>query len=134
VDILNEIDKEERFLHRVMFSDEATFHISGQAHRHNVRIWANKRSHDFVKHEHESPKVNVWCALTREHVIGLYFFEESTMTSHNYFDMLQLTAVPQIDDDNVHYANIVTEFLDETFPENWIGRGGWSNGPNTLQT
>jgi AraC-like DNA-binding protein len=38
VDILNEIDKEEQFLHRVMFSDEATFHVSGHVHRHNVRI------------------------------------------------------------------------------------------------
>jgi hypothetical protein len=38
VDILNEIDKDVQFLHRVMFSDEATFHASGHVHRHNVRI------------------------------------------------------------------------------------------------
>jgi hypothetical protein len=27
VDILNEIDKDEQFLHHVMFRDEATFHV-----------------------------------------------------------------------------------------------------------
>jgi hypothetical protein len=27
--IINEIDKDEQFLYHVMFSDEATFHVSG---------------------------------------------------------------------------------------------------------
>jgi hypothetical protein len=138
VDILNEIDKDEQFLHRVMFGDEATFHVSGRVHRHNVRIWANERPHDFVEHARDSPKVNVWCALTRDRVIGPYFFAERTVPSHNYQDMLELFAVPQTDDDNVifqedvapaHCANIVTEFLDEIFLGRWIGRGGWKQWP-----
>jgi hypothetical protein len=57
-------------------------------------------------------------------VIGPYFFAERTVTTHNYLDMLEVFAVPLIDDDNVispaHYAKIVTEFLDETFPRRWI--------------
>jgi hypothetical protein len=28
MDILHEIDKDEQFLHHVMFRDEATFHVS----------------------------------------------------------------------------------------------------------
>jgi hypothetical protein len=52
--------------------------------------------------------------------------------------MLELFAVPQIDDDNVifhqdgapaHYVNTVTEFLDEIFPRPWIGRGGLKQWP-----
>jgi hypothetical protein len=52
--------------------------------------------------------------------------------------MLELFTVPQIDDDNVifqqdgapaHYADIVTEFLDETFQRRWIGRGEWKQWP-----
>jgi hypothetical protein len=71
-------------------------------------------------------------------VIGLYFFPERTVTSHNYLGTLELFAVPQIDDDNVifqqdgapaHYANTVTEFLDETFPRRWIGRCRWKQWP-----
>jgi hypothetical protein len=46
-------------------------------------------------------------------------------------------AVPQLDDDaNVtsqqddeHCTNIVTEFLDETFPQRWFGMGGWKQRP-----
>jgi hypothetical protein len=132
LDILNEIDNNEQFLHCVMFSDEAACHVLGHVHRHNVRIWSNKRPHDFIEHKQDRPKVNVWCTLTRDCVIGPYFFAERTVTSHNYLDMLELFAVPQIDDDNVvfqqdgapaHYANIVTESL-ETFPWHWIGSGG----------
>jgi transposase len=110
VDILYEIDKDEQFLHRVMFSDEP-LHVSGHVHRHNVRIWANERPHVFAEHERDSPK---------DRVIGPCFSAERTVTSHNYLDMLELFAVPLSDDDNViiqhdgspaHYANIVTEFL-----------------------
>jgi hypothetical protein len=40
--------------------------------------------------------------------------------------MLELFAVPQIDDDKMVFLrtmpNIVTEFLDETFPRRWIGK------------
>jgi hypothetical protein len=123
-DILNEIDNDEQFLQHVMFSDVANFHVSGHLHRHNVRIWANERPHDFVEHERDSPEDNVLCALTRDRVIGPYFFAERTVTSYNYLDMLKLLAGPKIDDDSVifqqdgapaHYANIVMEFLDRTF-------------------
>jgi hypothetical protein len=138
VDILNDIDTDEEFLHRVMSSDEATFHVSGQVHRNTVRLWGNERPHDFVEYNRDSPKVNVWCALTRDRVIGPYFFAEGTVTSHNYLDMLELFAIPQIDDDNVifqldgapaQYGNIIMEFLDEIFPQRWIGRGGWKEWP-----
>jgi hypothetical protein len=60
------------------------------------RILANKRHHDFGEHEHDSPKVNVCGALTRDHMTGPHFFAECTVTSHNYLDMLELFAVPQI--------------------------------------
>jgi hypothetical protein len=68
---------------------------------HNVTIWTKERSRDFVEHEPDSSEVNVWCALTRDHVIDPYFFAEGTVTSHIYLDMLELFAVPQINDDNM---------------------------------
>jgi hypothetical protein len=80
----------------------------------------------------------MWCAFAGDRVFGPYFFAERTVTSHNYLDILELFAVPRIYDDNVifqqdgapvHYANIVTEFLDETFPLRWIGRGRWKQWP-----
>jgi hypothetical protein len=65
MEMLNEIDKDAQFSHRVMFSDEATFRVSGHVHRHNVRIRANERPQDSVEHERDSPKTNVWLLLPK---------------------------------------------------------------------
>jgi hypothetical protein len=56
--------------------------------------------------------------------------------------MLELFAVSQIYDDNVifqqddapdHYANIVTDFFDETFPRPGLGGADGSNGPHAFR-
>ncbi|GBN91329.1 hypothetical protein AVEN_128442-1 [Araneus ventricosus] len=55
----------------------------------------------------------------------------TTVTSNIYLDMVQLYAVPQFPEGVIfeqdgappHYGNIVREFLDATFPQQWIGRG-----------
>ena len=36
--ILRKIDNDNRFLSNLIFSDEATFHISGRVNRHNYRF------------------------------------------------------------------------------------------------
>jgi hypothetical protein len=57
--MLNEIDNDELFLERIVFSDEATFHISGHVHGHNIRIWGHEHPHAIVEHERDGPKINV---------------------------------------------------------------------------
>jgi hypothetical protein len=90
--------------------------------------------------QRDSPKVNVWCALKHDGVIGPFFFAEQTATSHSYLDMLQLYAVPQLEQEGAevifqhdgapsHYSATVHEFLDAIFPQLWIGRGGWLPWP-----
>jgi hypothetical protein len=132
--MLSEIDNGELFLERKVFSDEATFHISGHVHRHSIRIWDHEYPHAIAEHKRHSPKINVWCWLAHDRVIGPFFFAECTVTSTTYLDMLELFAVPQIGGNNVifqqdgalpHFANVVREFLDVNFPRKWIGRGGW---------
>ncbi|PSN32505.1 hypothetical protein C0J52_21944, partial [Blattella germanica] len=99
-DMLNEIENDQQFLKRIVFSE----------------------------YERNSPKVNVWCALMHNKLIGPFFTEQT------------LYAVPQIQDEGEgvifqqdgappHYANIVREFLDTTFPQRWIGRGGFKIWP-----
>ena len=41
-DMLERIDNDPNFLTMIMFSDEATFHVSGHVNRHNVRIWGSE--------------------------------------------------------------------------------------------
>ena len=68
------INQNPRYLETVCFSDEATFHVSGRVHRHNVRIWGKTNPHVFREHERDSPKVNVWAAMFHNQVIGPFFF------------------------------------------------------------
>jgi hypothetical protein len=43
-DILQRIEN-DNFLAKVLFSVEATFHLSGMVNRHNVRIWGSEHQH-----------------------------------------------------------------------------------------
>lgn len=126
---------ESNFLKKVIFSDEATFHVSGKVNRHNCRIWGTENPHNVREQERDSPKINVWCALAIDEVIGPFFFAEPTVTKEVYLDMLELFAIPQIEhrQPNVywqqdgappHWGKIVRVYLNNTFPGRWIGRDG----------
>ena len=96
VNMLDKIDNDPDFSKNIIFSDEATFHTSGHVNRHNVRIWAKQNPQEVVERVRGSPKVNVWCALASDRIIGPFFFAESTIKKENYLDMLENFAMPQI--------------------------------------
>ena len=80
--------EEDEFNERLVFSDETTFHTNGQVNEHNVYIWGKKNPHATIEHERDSPKVNVFCAISKNHVHGLFFFERN-VTGDVYLQMLQ---------------------------------------------
>ena len=133
-DFIERIEADEQFLSNIIFSDEATFHTSGKVNRHNCRIWGETNPREVYEHERDSPKVNVWCGLSNCRIYGPYFFNERTVTSESYLKMLQDYFVPQLvesqrtifqqDGAPPHFARRVKEFLDQRFPNEWIGRGG----------
>jgi hypothetical protein len=45
---------------RLIFSDEATFHLSGKMNRHNVRAWGTENPHATIEHQRDSSKLNVF--------------------------------------------------------------------------
>ena len=125
------------FMSHLMFSDEAIFHVSGKVSRHNCHIWGTQKPLAFEEHERDSPKVNVWCAFGRDCIIGPFFFEEKIINGDCYLKMLQnyfiseLTwlklvdnTVFQQDGAPCHFSLKVRQFLNERFPNRWIGRGG----------
>ncbi|GBM93998.1 hypothetical protein AVEN_219767-1 [Araneus ventricosus] len=70
-----------------------------------------------------------------DHVIGPFFFAESTVTKEVYLNMLPLFAIPQIshipfnifwqqDGAPPHWGKIVRSYLNTQFPRRWIGRNG----------
>lgn len=82
-------------------------------------------------------KVNVWCAIWDNKIIGPFFFL-TNVNGQNYLEMLQQRLVPtlnvlgyphyfQQDGAPCHFAIVVRSYLDDLFPRRWIGRGGSIN-------
>ena len=87
VDMQEKLEEHE-FNKRLVFRDEATFHTNGKVNRHNVRIWGEENSHAIIEHERDSPKVNVFCTISKNHVYDPFFFE-GNVTDDVYLQMLQ---------------------------------------------
>ena len=60
--------EENDFIERLIFYDEAAFLISVKVNVHNVRIWGTEQPHVQIEHQRDCPKVNVFCAVSREKV------------------------------------------------------------------
>lgn len=125
--------EENEFHERVVYSDEATFHLSGKVNRHNVRIWGTGNPHATLEHQRDSPKVNVFCAISHAKVYGPFFFHERTVNGHVFLDMLQQWLLPQLEADTAdfilqldgappHYHGSVRDHLNMALPQRWIGR------------
>ena len=74
---------------RLVFSNEVTFHLTGKVNKYNTGIWGTDHPHSTLEHVRDSPKVNVFCAISKKCVYGPFFFEETTVNSEAYLDMLQ---------------------------------------------
>lgn len=85
----------------------------------------------------KSAKLNVWCAMSKNHLIGPFFFEENTVDGECYLSMLQDFFIPEVrklhkvrsiilqqDGAPPHFARDVRQYLDHQFPQRWIGSGG----------
>jgi len=75
---------------KVQFSDEATFHVSDAENGRSVRMWGSGNPHVSVEHWRDSPKVNVFSAISSQKVYGPFFFAEETVTVITYLNKLQL--------------------------------------------
>lgn len=136
---LQMILQDPNFFNYVLFSDEATFHSTGQLNRHNSHYWSDQNPHWYrpVDNQHRW-SVNVWCGIVNGHLIGPFFFEEN-VNGNAILELLRdhlpllLEDVDletrrrmwiQLDGAGPHFALIVREFLNRNFQQRWIGRGG----------
>jgi hypothetical protein len=111
------------------------YHVSGKVNAHNCRIWGSENPRVFLEHFHDSPKVNLFCALSKERAYGPFFFIKITITGIVYLDTLQQFLIPQLDEDDQegripfqqerappHYVGEVRECLNTRFTGQWIVR------------
>ena len=120
----------------------AQFHDSGAVNRSNVRIWGCENPHVYVQHQRDSPKVNVFCAISSQNVYDPFFFAEETATGRTYLDMLQRWLMPQLqnitmfifqqDRSPAHFHCEVRQYLNTLLPGRWIGRASGNEQPLLL--
>ena len=70
VTMLDRLDSDPGFLKRVCFSDGSIFHVSGLINRHKSIIWGSQNPLETYELERDSPKLNVWCEIMHDKIIG----------------------------------------------------------------
>jgi hypothetical protein len=136
--MMQRLDTDPNFVKNIVFSDEASFLLNGNVNRHNCRYWSDTNPHwKREAHTQHPQKVNVWSGLIGSNVIGPFFIN-GNLNGDTYRNLLIDRIIPAIQDLGLefnsiwfqqdgappHYAVNVRNLLDETFPEQWIGRRG----------
>lgn len=139
--LLNSDIENERFLESILWTDESNFSKEGICNFHNLHEWADKHENPHwkkqVSFQHKF-SVNVWAGVIGHRLIGPYFLPER-LNGDSYLEFLQ-NALPELlegvqfpDDMQIvfqndgcpaHFRLDVRQYLNDTFPNSWIGRGG----------
>ena len=129
---LDKFDNDSDLVDRIFWSDEAKFSMNSTVNRHNCTYWARENPHLNFEVPNNQQGIMVWCGISSGGLIGLYFFNDNVNGS-SYKEMLIDYLWPKIrredfhfqhDGAGAHYALAVREWLDEKFPDRWIGRRG----------
>lgn len=144
-EMMRRCDQNNAFPHNILFSDEATFCLNGVVNRHNYRFWSQENPHWIHEAHTQYPqKVNVWAGIINNRILGPYFFENN-LTAERYLDFLSFDLFPSLavifpnaDNPDIphdriwfqqdgappHFGVNVRRYLDDIFPDRWIGRRG----------
>lgn len=136
---LRQVEEDEQFVKRVLFTDEASFTRSGVFNTHNLHSWQQENPHEVHRFRYQHRfSVNVWCGIVNECLIGPYLMP-SPLNGQRYCTFLRdvlpglLDDVPlglrrnmwfQHDGAPAHNARNARQHLTETFGNRWIGRNG----------
>ena len=127
------------FLACILFTDEAGFTRDGIFNFHNSHNWAFENPHEVRPDKHQQRFcLNVWGGIIHDHLIGPYFFPlrlngETYLQFlrdelHHLTDDVPLDVIQRMwflhDGAPAHFSLIVRNFLNDRFPQRWVGRGG----------
>ncbi|ENN73485.1 hypothetical protein YQE_09910, partial [Dendroctonus ponderosae] len=126
-----------KFLSRMLLTDEATFCNTGSVNLHNANYWSTENIDWLRRVDRQNRwKMNVRCGIVESKIIGPFVFNEY-LNGDNYVSFLTnelnglLENVPletrrtmwfQQDGCPAHYSRNVRDHLDRTFSNRWIGR------------
>lgn len=128
-----------QFQSKILFTDEAQFTRNGVMNFHNNHQWAQENPHAINHTRHQQQfSCNVWAGIVGDCLIGPFFLPP-ILNGQTYRNFLEeelpalLEDVPlhvrhqswfMHDGAPAHFSLIAREFLDATYHERWIGRGG----------
>jgi hypothetical protein len=69
---------------QLLCSDKATFYLSNKVNHNNICVWGFKNFHQVTISEQNSPKVNMFCAISHHKINGPCFFEEKFINGNIY--------------------------------------------------
>lgn len=137
----NELDADLSYLRKLTFSDECTFHLSGQVNKHNLFFWGkeNPKVNLPIK-KAKTSSVTVWALAGYRGLIDFEFID-SHVTAESYCKLLNEKVVPffsrplnkdkiyQHDGAPAHYSMDARHILDTQLTGRWIGRRGHIEWP-----
>lgn len=129
------VDAHPSFMDRIVWTGESCFRLDGH---HQESIQQSIENADFASSstELDCPTLCVWAGIWSGGIIGPFYFNDATLNGDSYLNMLEMQVWPalqalpihemflQQDGTPAHYKANVRAWLDEKFPQRWIGRGG----------
>lgn len=136
--MMEKCNADNNFLRSVCFTDESTFTLNGEPNHQNCRFWSQQNQHVALPtHTQYRRSVNVWAGILGNNIIGPFFID-GRLNSEAYIDLLSNEVFPTIaqvaediptvwyqhDGAPAHSSAAVREYLNDAFPNSWIGRNG----------
>lgn len=122
----------------VLFTDEANFSREAITNFHNNHVWNDINPHAITEGRHQQTfSLNVWGGIIGDDLLGPVFLPP-ILNGENYLEFLEY-QLPELlnlnlrlennhyfmhDGAPAHFRLTVRNYLDETYPNRWIGRGG----------
>lgn len=123
----------------VLFTDEAKFTRDAIMNFHNDHRWAAENPHAIRQSRHQQTfSCNIWAGIIGDYLIGPMFLPDR-LNGQNYRNFLENDLPTLLDDVPLetrrdlwfmhdgapaHFSHVARDYLNNTFPNRWIGRGG----------
>lgn len=142
--MLGMIEQIPEFLKQVLFTDEANFSRESIINYHNNHLWSEENPHAITEAHHQQHfSLNVWVGCIGNLLIGPYFLpprlngetycqflrEELPSLLDNVLIGDRMTMWFMHDGAPAHFSIGPRQYLNEAYPNRWIGRGGFRSWP-----
>lgn len=129
----------QHFTRKILAMDESTFTRNGITNFRNTHVWSIDNPHSIRRTNFQHRfSVNVWIGIVNGILVGPFILPDR-LTGDVYLDFLQNNLPGLLEDVPLHirqamwllqdgapphFRREVREFLDNAFPNRWIGRSG----------